>query len=228
MLNTTDSIYPFAVPVEYPIAGEPPSPYKIGVVDIATAKTNWMSLPTDPVLQSYVPRMEWAGNSTQLILQHLNRKQNESNIMICDVVTGKSNSIYQRNGCCLDRCCQFLADKFWLNGGKEFMWTSEKDGWQHLYRIGRDGKNETLITKGNYDVMDVSAVDEPAAMFIFMQRLIMPRNVTSTAQNWMALELQNVCRLPTRMEHMVIRYRLQENLRNILSPIIIRLLQENG
>ncbi|MDB5210718.1 MAG: family peptidase [Sediminibacterium sp.] len=167
MLNTTDSIYPFAVPVEYPSAGEPPSPYKIGVVDIATAKTNWMSLPTDPVLQSYVPRMEWAGNNTQLILQHLNRKQNESNIMICDVVTGKSNSIYKETDAAWIDAANSLADKFWLSGGKEFMWTSEKDGWQHLYRISRDGKNETLITKGNYDVMNVSAVDETGGYVYF-------------------------------------------------------------
>jgi dipeptidyl-peptidase-4 len=115
-----------------------------------------MSLPTDPVLQSYVPRMEWAGNSSQLILQHLNRKQNESNIMICDVVTGKSNSIHKEVDAAWIDAASSLADKFWLNGGKEFMWTSEKDGWDHLYRISRDGKNETLITKGNYDVMNVS------------------------------------------------------------------------
>lgn len=40
------------------------------------------------------PRMEWAANSSELIIQHLNRKQNESNLMICDVMTGKSKTIY--------------------------------------------------------------------------------------------------------------------------------------
>lgn len=167
MLNTTDSIYPFAVPVEYPSAGEAPSPYKIGVVDITGTKTTWMQLPTDPVLQSYVPRMDWAGNSTQLILQHLNRKQNESNIMLCDVVTGKSNSIHKEIDAAWIDAAASLSDKFWLNGGKEFMWTSEKDGWEHIYRISRDGKSETLITKGNYDVMGINAVDETGGYVYF-------------------------------------------------------------
>jgi dipeptidyl-peptidase-4 len=167
MLNTTDSIYPFAVPVEYPSAGEAPSPYKIGVADVASAKTKWMSLPTDPVLQSYVPRMEWAGNSSQLILQHLNRKQNESNIMICDVASGASSSIHKEVETAWIDAASSLSDKFWLNGGKEFMWNSEKDGWDHLYRIGRDGKNETLITKGKYDVISVSAVDEAGGYVYF-------------------------------------------------------------
>jgi dipeptidyl-peptidase-4 len=173
MLNTTDSIYPFAVPVEYPIAGEAPSPYKIGVVNIATAKTNWMRIPTDPVLQSYLPRMEWAANNSQLIVQHLNRKQNESNVMLCDVSTGASKSIYQeKDPAWIDIQPSWDSDYEyggwdWLNNGREFLWSSEKDGWRHLYRISRDGSKETLITKGNYDVMDINAIDEASGYVYF-------------------------------------------------------------
>ena len=60
MINNTDSIYPQAVPVEYPVAGELPSKYKIGVVDVLSGKTNWMKIPDDAVWRTYVPRMEWA------------------------------------------------------------------------------------------------------------------------------------------------------------------------
>ena len=167
MLNTTDSIYPFAVPVEYPVAGEAPSPYKIGVVDIATTKTNWMSIPTEPVLGSYVPRMEWAANNSELILQHLNRKQNVSNLLLCDIITGKSTSIYRETDPAWIDILPSWQSNFWLNNGKEFLWTSEKDGWRHLYRISRDGKNETLVTPGNYDVMEISTVDERTGYVYF-------------------------------------------------------------
>jgi dipeptidyl-peptidase-4 len=51
-----------------------------------------MKIPTDPVLQSYVPRMEWAANSKELIIQHLNRKQNESRLMLCNANTGSSST----------------------------------------------------------------------------------------------------------------------------------------
>jgi dipeptidyl-peptidase-4 len=160
MLNTTDSIYPFPVPVEYPSAGEAPSPYKIGVVDIKTAQTVWMKLPTDPVLQSYVPRMEWAGNNTQLILQHLNRKQNESNLMLCDAATGNAVSILHETDAAWIDAAGSLTEQFWLKEGKEFLWTSDRDGWRHLYRISRDGKQQTLITKGNFDIMGGVKLDE--------------------------------------------------------------------
>ncbi len=165
MIDNTDSIYPFVKPVVYPIAGEPPSPFKIGVVDIANAQTIWMNIPTDPVLQSYVPRMEWAANSNEIIIQHLNRKQNASDIMLCDAATGKSKTIYaEKDSAWIDILPLWDQDYSyggwdWLNNGKEFLWATEKDGWRHLYRIDRNGK-EKLITNGNYDVMKINAIDE--------------------------------------------------------------------
>lgn len=174
MVNNTDSIYPFAVPVEYPIAGEAPSPYKIGVVDIASGKTNWMNIPTDATLQSYVPRMEWAANSNELIIQHLNRHQNQSDLMLCNAQTGASQVIYtEKDSAWIDILPTWDNDYIWggwdwIGDGKEFIWASEKDGWRHLYRISRDGKKEQLITNGNYDVMDIAGIDEKNGYVYFM------------------------------------------------------------
>mgnify|MGYP002402728671 FL=1 len=174
MVNNTDSIYPFAVPVEYPIAGERPSPFRIGVVDISSARTTWMQIPTDTVWQTYLPRMEWAPDGKELIMQQLNRKQNKSNILLCNVQTGKSQVIYtEQDSAWIDILPLWDRDYSyggwdWLNGGKQFLWGSEKDGWRHLYRISRDGKKETLITKGAYDVMDIVRVDEAGGYVYYM------------------------------------------------------------
>jgi dipeptidyl-peptidase-4 len=93
MIDISDSIYPFVKPVEYPIAGEPPSPFRIGVVSLNNAQTKWMNIPTDPVLGSYVPRMEWARDNNELIVQHLNRKQNASELMLCSATSGEVKTI---------------------------------------------------------------------------------------------------------------------------------------
>ena len=172
MLNTTDSIYPYVVPVEYPKVGEAPSPYKIGVVDLATGTTQWMNIPGDP-RQTYLPRMEWAANSSQLILQQLNRKQNDSKILLSEVATGQTTQLYEEKDSAYIECKGAWQDGVvagwdWLNGGKEFGWVSEKDGWRHLYRISRDGKKETLVTKGDYDVITVSLIDEKNNYVYFM------------------------------------------------------------
>ena len=164
MLNTTDSVYPFVEPVEYPVVGQNPSPYKIGVVDIATAQTRWMDIPGDPG-QTYLTRMEWAANADQLIMQQLNRKQNDSKILLADIANGKTSAIYEEQDSAYIECKGAWQDGVtvgwdWIGGGKEFCWVTEKDGWRHIYRISRDGKKEILVTKGNYDVISVSLIDE--------------------------------------------------------------------
>ena len=181
MLNTTDSIYPFVKPVEYPIAGEPPSPFKIGVISAAGGSTQWMDIPTDAVLQSYVPRMEWAANSSELIIEHMNRAQNHTEVMMLNVTTGKGSTIYQETDAAwIDILPEWEEHYYyggwdWFNKGKEFLWASEKDGWRHLYRISRDGKKEKLITKGNYDVMQINAIDELSGYVYFSAS---PENAT--------------------------------------------------
>lgn len=171
MINNTDSIYSFTIPVEYPVAGQDPSAVKIGVVNIQTARTTWMNVPGDN-RQHYIPRMEWIPGTNELIIQQLNRRQNESKIMICRADNGSTRTIYTE------------TDKAWIdvksawddNGikgwdflpdGKSFLWLSEQDGWRHLYRISlADGKS-TLLTPGDYDVIKLLRADQGSGKIYF-------------------------------------------------------------
>jgi len=168
MLNTTDSIYPFVVPVEYPVAGENPSSCKIGVVDVNTAKTTWMNIPGDAI-QHYIPRMEWADNPNYLILQQLNRAQNDSKIFVANVSNGTAALVHDEQAKEWIDAGDGRDPIGWnfINKGKDFIWVSEKDGWRHLYKISMDGK-ETLITKGNYDVIDLNLIDEAGGYIYFI------------------------------------------------------------
>lgn len=164
MINNTDSIYSQIIPVEYPKAGESPSPAKLGVVDIVTAKTTWMNVPGDPV-QHYIPRMEWMPDGKEIMIQQLNRKQNESKIMLCNPKTGAANTIFSEK----DEAWVDAARGWeWVNDNKEFVWTSEQDGWRHLYLISRDGKSVKTITKGNYDVIQTTLIDDKNDIIYFM------------------------------------------------------------
>lgn len=178
MINNTDSIYPFLVPVEYPKVGEPLSPYKIGVVNVKSRKTKWMNLPGDPT-QTYAPRMEWAANSQEIFVQQLNRRQNESTLFYCDIASGAARAFYKETeNAWIDLQGTPMANYvLWLNGGKEFLWTSERDGWRHAYRVSRDGRTHLLITPGDYDVISVSRVDEAGGYLYFTAS---PENATQT------------------------------------------------
>lgn len=171
MINNTDSIYAYTIPVEYPKVGENPSACRVGIVNITTAKTNWLDVPGDNI-QHYIPRMDWIPGTNEVILQQLNREQNVSKLFVCDAVTGSAKDIYTET----DKAWIDAADDFeWINGNKEFLWASEKDGWRHYYRISKDGKKQTLITKGNYDVIEKSLTDENNNILYFMAS---PTNAT--------------------------------------------------
>ncbi len=125
MMNTTDALYPFTIPVEYPVVGEDPSRCRVGVVPVAGGETRWMNVPGDAV-QHYIPRMEWAGNG-ELILQQLNRRQNESKLMLCTTATGAVKPIYtDTDKAWVDAKAEAVGWN-WIEGGKSFVWSSEKD-----------------------------------------------------------------------------------------------------
>ena len=179
MLNTTDSQYSHVVPVEYPKVGWPPSPVRIGVISVVDRKINWMDIPGDPQ-EHYLPRMEWADNSNELVVQQLNRKQNESKLFYCDAATGEANNFYtEDDSAWIDIKSRWNDDDptgwEWINNGKDFLWVSEKDGWRHIFLVGRDGKKETLITKGDYDIESIKCIDDKNHYVYFMAS---PNNAT--------------------------------------------------
>lgn len=170
MINNTDSMYAFTVPVEYPKVGEDPSACKIGVVNIHSGNIQWMKVPGDEK-QHYIPRMEWVPNQNKLILQQLNRKQNESKIMLCDAVNGKTTTVFTES----DKAWIDIKSRWnnddptgweWINSNNDFIWISEKDGWRHAYVIGLDGK-ETLITKEAFDIISLKGIDAVNGMIYF-------------------------------------------------------------
>src|SRR5204863_9598061 len=86
------SAYSRIVPVEYPTTGQSPSPAKLGVIDIETNNIKWLNIPGD-AQQHYLPRTEWK-SPTEIFVQQLNRKQNESKIFSCNTATGDAREVF--------------------------------------------------------------------------------------------------------------------------------------
>jgi dipeptidyl-peptidase-4 len=179
MLNNTDSVYPRIIPIEYPKVGQPISSVRIGVVNISSANIKWMNIPGNPK-DNYLVRMEWAASPDEIVVQQLDRKQQQSKIFLCQKLSGAVKLLYQeKDKAWIDILAAWDQDYSdggweWINKGKEFIWASEKDGWRHLYRINKEG-SETLITKGNFDVIDIVKVDEKGG---FVYYLSSPFNAT--------------------------------------------------
>lgn len=157
MLDVTDSLYPFTVPVQYPKAGTTNSAVRVGVVPAAGGKVTWIALPGDP-RNNYVPWMEWAG-SHEVMIQHMNRAQNRDAVILADIRAGEPHTVFTETD---SAWVDLVEDVHWMPGQRAFLWPSERDGWRHVYEVSRDGRTQRLLTPGAYDVESVAAIDDVA------------------------------------------------------------------
>ncbi|MBR0052482.1 MAG: S9 family peptidase [Bacteroidales bacterium] len=164
MIDNIDSLYSFTIPLPYPKAGTTNSAVKVGVVDVETAETGWFPVPGDP-RENYIARMEFVPGTEEVMIQQLNRLQNTNTVYYGNVNTLELNPFYQDHD---DAFLDIHDNIVWLDGNKYFTWTSEKDGWRHLYRVSRDGKKETLITKGEFDVIRILQIDTKGGYVYYM------------------------------------------------------------
>ncbi len=180
MINNTDSLYPFIIPVQYPKVGTINSACRVGVVRSNGGNTKWLNVPGDS-RNNYIARMDWAANSEELVLQHLNRLQNRNEVMLGDIRTGKVHTVFtDKDSAWVD----VGNDLKWMENGKKFTFVSEQDGWRHAYLIARSGDKVTCITPGDFDVIRVVQIDDkngwlyymaspdnPTQMYLFRTRL---------------------------------------------------------
>ena len=156
MINNTDSLYPVTTAFKHPKPGQPNSAVKAGVVPVAGGDPVWMKTPGDPS-ETYIARLEWAGNSREVVLQHLNRLQNTLSVLVGDAATGEVRTVFTDTD---ETWVEVMDDFVWLEGGRRLLWLSERDGWNHAYAVDRNGGPVRLLTPGAYDVVRVDAVDE--------------------------------------------------------------------
>ncbi|MBK9528298.1 MAG: S9 family peptidase [Acidobacteria bacterium] len=162
LIDNVSDIYSKPIPLPYPKVGTKLSAVKIGVILATGGKTMWFEMPGDPT-NNYIARMDFIPNSNELMIQQLNRLQNTNKVWIGDAAKLTLNNILTET----DSAFLDIHDNIrWLDGEKYFTWTSERDGWRHLYRVSRDGKEIKAVTKGDFDVVNISCID-PAGGYVY-------------------------------------------------------------
>ncbi len=154
MINNTDSIYSYTIPVQYPKAGGTNSACRLGVVEVESGKITMMPDQGDP-RNNYIARMEWKPGSKEVVFQYLNRLQNHLKIISWNYQSGKSDVIKEEK----ENTWIDVNDVFtWLDDDS-FLWMSEEDGWRRLYKVSSSKKNVTPLFSEPFDVIDFNSVD---------------------------------------------------------------------
>ncbi|MVN76508.1 prolyl oligopeptidase family serine peptidase [Hymenobacter sp. HMF4947] len=147
-------LYPTEYRFKYPKAGEKNSVVSVSTYDVASARTVRMDVGPEP--DQYLPRVQWTAVPGTLSIQRLNRLQNKLEILHADASTGKTQVVLTDTNAAY---VEINDDLKYLAGGKQFLFTSEKDGYQHLYLHDMSGRQVRQLTTGNWEISAVNGFD---------------------------------------------------------------------
>ncbi|MBN8688614.1 MAG: S9 family peptidase [Chitinophagales bacterium] len=171
LINNTDSNYSKPLPFPYPKVGTSNSAVKVGVVAATGGATRWFDVPGDP-RNNYLARMDFIPGSNEVMIRQLNRLQNSNKVWVGNTAGMQLKLLFTETD---SAWVDIHDDIVWLDNNKYFTWTSERDGWVHLYKVSRDGKEIKPITRGNFDVVNINCID-PAGGYVYY--IASPENFT--------------------------------------------------
>ena len=140
---------------KYPKAGESNALVSLHVYDLE-ANISKEIKPNKVYQDFYIPRIEWTNNPDVLSAQFMNRHQNELDLWLFETKTNTANLVLEEK----DKAYVEVTDNLTFLEDNSFIWTSETDGYNHIYHYESNGELNNQVTKGNWGVTDYYGFDE--------------------------------------------------------------------
>ena len=146
----------------YPVAGGANPVVRVLVVSVQGGEPRAMDIGAETDI--YIPRVNWLNDSKHIAIQRLNRAQNTLDLLIANAATGKTRTALTES----DPSWVNVGDElYFFKDGKRFLWSSERTGYRHLYLYDLEGKLLGQITKGEWEVTSLNAVEESKGVVYF-------------------------------------------------------------
>ena len=149
-----NDLYPTVETFKYPKAGEKNSEVSLHIYNIASKGTQKINL--SQYADFYIARMKWTNEANVLSAQVLNRHQDNLDLLFIDGNTGATKVVLNEK----DKAYIDVTDNLTFLKDNSFIWTSEKDGFNHIYHYDTTGKLKNQLTKGNWEVTNYYGFDE--------------------------------------------------------------------
>ena len=164
MINNTEELYPRLIKFQYPKVGTTNSAVSIGIYDFVGGETKYVKLPGDS-RENYPARIDWIPGSGNFLLQYLNRLQNTNTVLSVNAVDGSFRTVFEDT----DKAWVEVCDQIqWSKDGKQFTFVSEGDGWKHAYMVDVESGNRTLLTPGEFDIVELYRIDQTEKACYFL------------------------------------------------------------
>ncbi|MCP4197689.1 MAG: prolyl oligopeptidase family serine peptidase [Proteobacteria bacterium] len=148
----------------YPKPGEPNPTVHVGIITPSHPNPRISWLHTGEETDVYLPQVTWHPDSKRLLITRLDRLQTILSLLICDAKTKQCQTVVEERD---PRWVNLPQRPTFIQNGYGFLWLSERSGFSHIYRFGIDGSLEDQITKGNWTVTSIDAVDEEHGKVFF-------------------------------------------------------------
>ncbi|MFT3683156.1 MAG: alpha/beta fold hydrolase [Ferruginibacter sp.] len=122
----------------------------------------------------YITGITWSKDGSNLFVQRLNRKQTQLDILKAETKTGSTEVIYTETK--PDYIKVNPENCFYVANKNSLLWLSEKNGYNHIYEINLQTQKDTQITKGDWEVFSINAVDEDAGVIYYTANETSPEN----------------------------------------------------
>jgi dipeptidyl-peptidase-4 len=147
-------LYPTIQTFKYPKAGEKNSVVSLHIYDVNTTGTKEVNLGN--YSDFYIARMQWTNDANVLSAQVLNRHQDNLDLLFIDGNSGTTKVVLNEK----DKAYVDVTDNLTFLKDNSFIWTSEKDGFNHIYLYDKTGKLKNQVTKGKWEVTSYYGFDE--------------------------------------------------------------------
>ena len=148
---------------DYPRPGDPNPSVRLGLVRAAGGPVKWVGLEKYSPDDLLIVNVGWTPDGRQAMYHAQNREQTWLDLNLADAGTGETRTLFRET---TPAFVSEIGAARWLADGT-FLWLSERDGWQHLYRYKRDGTLVARITSGEWEVDSLLGVDESKGVVYF-------------------------------------------------------------
>ena len=155
------NLYPTVETFKYPKAGEKNASVSLFVYDVAIKSSKAINLGN--YSDFYIARMKWTSNANVLCAQVLNRHQDNLDLIFVDGTSGAAKVVLNEK----DKAYIDVTDNLTFLKDNSFIWTSEKDGYNHIYLYDKTGKLKNQVTKGNWEVTSYYGFDEKSKTIFY-------------------------------------------------------------
>lgn len=198
-------LYPEWYRYRYPKTGEDNALVSIHIHKLDEGKSIMVDIGVEKDI--YIPRIKWTTDANQLAVQRMNRHQNHLEILLADASTGQTSLMYEETN---DYYIDITDDLHFLPDNKQFIISSEKDGYNHLYLYTLDGQLKQQLTQGNWDVTTFYGYDAKNQKVFYqsaeaspMERHIYSQNLKGKKKQLIAASGQNAARFSSDFQYFV-------------------------